>query len=269
VVRTASPPARGSNSLIFRSLHVVASKVPIVLNAIHWIASLCPLKTDLGASVFARSHSLTVYSPDALARTFDAVGWKSTWPTLRGDASMRATGSKSHGSQCSWPHPSKVECSTFQIMTFPSSPPDATIESLWGDQSVSSTGAVWDRAKGITSGSLYGRLQGNGWNGDGKGRMANAPPPDAFQLTLIYRYSARSDTLCHRDRSGRAYPRGRDDIGIPSTVGHLHIFDTMLFLARLSKDMAIFPSTTPFLMYSKDNPPIFRGSNKARHGGWD
>src|ERR1700733_9258516 len=89
VIRTASPPARGSNSLIFRSLHVVASKVPVVLNAIHWIASLCPLKTDLGASVFARSHSLTVYSPDALARTLDAVGWKSTWPTLRGDASMR------------------------------------------------------------------------------------------------------------------------------------------------------------------------------------
>jgi hypothetical protein len=137
---------------------------------------------------------------------------------------------------------------------------------------VSSTGAVWHRAKGITSGSLYGRLQGNGWNGEGKGRMANAPPPDAFQLTLIYRYSGRSDTLFHQDRSVRAYPRGRDDIGIPSTVRHFYIFDTMLFLARLSEDVAmffLFPSTTLFLMYSKDNLPIFRGSDKARHGGWD
>ena len=71
---------------------------------------------------------------------------------------------------------------------------------------MSSTGAVWHRAKGITSGSLYGRLQGNGWNGEGKGRMANAPPPDAFQLTLIYRYSGRSDTLFHHDRSVRLTP---------------------------------------------------------------
>lgn len=195
VMRTASPPVRGSNILIFRSLQVVASRVPLGLNARLWITSLCPVKVAFGRSVLARSHNLMVCSPDALASTLEALGWNRTWPILRGDASMRATGSKSYGTQCSWPHPSNWESSTFQIITFPSSPPEATMESLWGDQSVSRTGAVWLLANGITSGSLYGRLYGNALNGDGKGRMAKAPPPDAFQLTLMY---FCSDYLCEQ-----------------------------------------------------------------------
>ena len=97
---------------------------------------------------------------------------------------MRRTGSKSCGSQCSVPQPSNTDDST-HIMTLPSSPAEATIASLNGDQSVSRTGAEWERARGMRSGSLYGKPWGRGSKGEGRGRMANAPPPDAFQLTLM------------------------------------------------------------------------------------
>ncbi len=50
--------------------------------------------------------------------------------------------------------PSNAEGSTCQMNTFPSSPPDATIVSECGDQSVSRTGAVWVCASGTMSGSL-------------------------------------------------------------------------------------------------------------------
>jgi len=132
------------------------------------------MRTDLAFSVFDRSHSFTLYLPDVLARTCAAVGWKRICPILRGDASMRSTGSKSCGTQCSCPQPSNCEDSIFQIITLPSSPPHATMESLWRDQSVSRTAAVWLRAKGRASGSLYGKL-GIGLNGEGKGRIAKAP----------------------------------------------------------------------------------------------
>ena len=185
VVLTGSPPVRGSKRRNFLSLQVVARRVPVGLNAILWMISPCPDRTDRGSSGLARSHNLTVYSPDELARTFEAVGWNNTWPIFRGEASMRKTGSKSWGTQPSWPQPSNAESSTFQIIAFPSSPPDATMESLCGDQSVSKTVAVWLRAKGITSGNLYG-MPWMVWNGEGRGRIAKAPPPEAFQLTLMY-----------------------------------------------------------------------------------
>lgn len=44
-----------------------------------------------------------------------------------------------------------------------------------------------ERARGMRSGSLEGNPNGSGWKGEGRGRMANAPPPEAFQLTLMYR----------------------------------------------------------------------------------
>ena len=189
VILTDSPPVRGSKRRNFLSLQVVASRVPVGLNAILWMISPWPDRTDRGFSGLARSHNFTVYSPDELATTFEAVGWNDTWPIFRGEASMRNTGSKSWGTQPSWPQPSNEESSTFQINTFPSSPPDATMESLCGDQSVSKTAAVWLRAKGMTSGSLYGMPIV--WNGEGRGRIAKAPPPEAFQLTLMYCYSSR------------------------------------------------------------------------------
>ena len=98
---------------------------------------------------------------------------------------MRSTGEKSFGTQPSAFQSSKADPSTCQIITLPSSPPDATIESECGDQSVSSTGAVWLRASGMTSGSFAGN-PGAPEKGEGAGRMANAPPPEAFQLMLMY-----------------------------------------------------------------------------------
>ncbi|KAJ3508244.1 hypothetical protein NMY22_g16674 [Coprinellus aureogranulatus] len=71
-------------------------------------------------------------------------------------------------------------------MALPSSAPDATMASLCGDQSVSRTVAVCPRASGKRNrGSLWGN-PGLAWKGDGRGKMAKAPPPDEFQLTLIY-----------------------------------------------------------------------------------
>ena len=50
---------------------------------------------------------------------------------------------------------------------------------------MSSTGAVWLRASGMMSGNFEG-IPGAPEKGDGAGRMANAPPPDEFQFTLMY-----------------------------------------------------------------------------------
>ena len=50
---------------------------------------------------------------------------------------------------------------------------------------MSRTAAVWLRARGIMSGTLKGMLL-VALNGEGAGKMAKAPPPEAFQLTLIY-----------------------------------------------------------------------------------
>lgn len=71
------------------------------------------------------------------------------------------------------------------------------MESLKGDQSVSSTGAVWLRARGMMSGSLNGSPCDKGENGEGRGRIAKAPPPEAFQLMLMYRFCCNVRT---RDR---------------------------------------------------------------------
>lgn len=71
---------------------------------------------------------------------------------------------------------------TSQIMTAPSSPPEATTESLCGFQSVSRTGAVWERHRGRESGSLEGMGEEVEEKGEGRGRMPKAPPPPAFQL---------------------------------------------------------------------------------------
>jgi hypothetical protein len=43
----------------------------------------------------------------------------------------------------------------------------------------------------MISGSFEGMLYGSGLNGEGKGRIAKAPPPLAFQLIEIYRYKER------------------------------------------------------------------------------
>lgn len=64
------------------------------------------------------------------------------------------------------------------MKTFPSSDPDATIWSLKGLKSVSRTGPVCPRNRGIASGRRP-RVE--------SGIMAKAPPPDASQLTERYR----------------------------------------------------------------------------------
>ena len=184
-IRTGCPPVRGSKIRSLRSRHVVANKDPVGLKVRLWIVSPWPESSMRELSGDARSQSLMVCSPDTVARTWAAVGWKRTWPILRDDASIRRTGSKSSGTHPSVPQPSKRVGSTFQIMALPSSPPEATMVSLWGDQSVSSTGAEWLRAKGSWSGSLWGKPL-MPWKGEGKGRMAKAPPPEAFQFTLRY-----------------------------------------------------------------------------------
>jgi len=62
---------------------------------------------------------------------------------------------------------------------------------------VSSTGAVWLRASGMTSGSFAGN-PGAPEKGDGAGRMANAPPPEAFQLMLMYDWAGVNNGLCRK-----------------------------------------------------------------------
>ena len=44
---------------------------------------------------------------------------------------------------------------------------------------------MWLRASGMMSGNLEG-IPDAPEKGDGAGRMANAPPPDEFQFTLMY-----------------------------------------------------------------------------------
>jgi hypothetical protein len=56
-VRTAAPPARGSNRRSLRSRDVVAKRVPEGENARDWIASACPVSVSRGASGAARSQS--------------------------------------------------------------------------------------------------------------------------------------------------------------------------------------------------------------------
>lgn len=74
----------------------------------------------------------------------------------------------------------------FPERALPSSPAEATRALSKGNKSVSRTGAVWPRARGTTSGILEGKEYGRGAKGQERGRMANALPPDAFQLMLKY-----------------------------------------------------------------------------------
>ena len=265
-MRTASPPARGSKILILRSREVVAKSVPDGLNAMLWIASPWPDRTDLAFSGFARSHNLTVCSPVVVASTCSAVGWKSTCPTLRGVTSILATGSKSCGSQCSSPQPSNTDDSTFHIMALPSSPADATIESLNGDQSVSRTGALWLRARGMISGSLNGVPWVEDVNGEGRGRIAKAPPPEAFQLMLMYLFwcNVRRRDIALISHCG-THSRGSNKIGVPCTVRDLQIFVAIFFLARLTVDVSIASEYVVRALASLSSLPVFRWTHKARH----
>lgn len=233
-VRTASPPARGSKKRILRSLQVVARSVPVGFQARLWMASAWPPNVIFALSGLARSQILTTWSPVVVARTLFAVGWKRTWPTRRGDTSMRATGSKSWGSQPSWPQPSNAEDSTDQMRALPSSPAEATTASLKGDQSVSRTGPEWPRARGMRSGSLEERPCSA--KGVGRGRMANAPPPDAFQLREMYR-CGRVSARAEGERGGTD-GGGGDDVGVPCAVCDLYVVVPVLLLALLAKDMS-------------------------------
>lgn len=75
--------------------------------------------------------------------------------------------------------------------------------------------------------------------GEGAGKIANAPPPDAFQFTLIY--------FCGTSVSGYVsvvdgtYCRCRDEVRVPGAAGHLHVLDPVLLLGVLAKDMATEP----------------------------
>ena len=77
------------------------------------------------------------------------------------------------------------------------------------------------------------------WNGEGRGRIAKAPPPEAFQLTLMYCYSFKS-THEHISRfvNANSYPRCRYNIGVPSTVCHFHVLNAIFLLRRLAENMA-------------------------------
>lgn len=57
--------------------------------------------------------------------------------------------------------------------------------------------------------------------------MAKAPPPDAFQFTLMYSYRTISMIAIIYDKI-RVHPRSRDDIGIPSAVGDFDILQSVL-----------------------------------------
>lgn len=90
----------------------------------------------------------------------------------------------------------------------------------------------------MVSGSLWGNPD-IAWNGDGKGRMANAPPPDAFQLTLMYCYNRwPSAPLREQSQITNAYPRSRDNISVPCTIRHFDVLYSMFLLRRLPKDVA-------------------------------
>ena len=71
-------------------------------------------------------------------------------------------------------------------------------------------------------GSFEGSLWGS--NGEGKGRMANAPPPDAFQLTLMYFYNALSIQSGVNAGAG-THSRAGNEICVPSAVGEPDVVD--------------------------------------------
>lgn len=137
------------------------------------------------------SQSLTVKSPEAEARMFSAAGLKRTCPTfldgrqfwkrrLMQKANLECppnllTGETSGTSSASVY--SVNPSGTSQIPTLPSSEAEATMRSLKGFQSVSSTAAVCPLNNGMTSGNLPL---------SSKGMTAKAPPPEASQLTLKY-----------------------------------------------------------------------------------
>jgi hypothetical protein len=74
----------------------------------------------------------------------------------------------------------------------------------------------------MVSGSLLGK-PGTAWKGDGRGRMANAPPAPTFQFTLIYRCFGKI-RVCKIEFFEKTYSRSRDYVCIPRTVSYLDVF---------------------------------------------
>lgn len=66
--------------------------------------------------------------------------------------------------------------------------------------------------------------------------MANAPPPDAFQLREMYR-CGRVSVWDDGEPEG-THGGGGDDVGVPCAVGDLDVVVAVLLLALLAKDMA-------------------------------
>jgi len=91
--------------------------------------------------------------------------------------------------------------------------------------------------------------------------MANAPPPDAFQLTLM--------KLCRcRQRPRRAkrktttHPRRRDEIRVPSAIRELDIVEAQFALCRLPVDVS-GDDQRPSQRASTTSSPIFRRTNES------
>ena len=72
--------------------------------------------------------------------------------------------------------------------------------------------------------------------------MANAPPPEAFQLTLMYLCAGPVQVSSGRSLRGSwadwdTHSGGSDEVCVPCAIGDLDILVAVLFLARLSEDV--------------------------------
>lgn len=100
------------------------------------------------------------------------------------------------------------------------------------------------------SGSLNGRPCDKGANGEGRGRIAKAPPPEAFQLMLMYlfRCNVRGREIALISDCN-TYSRGSDKVCVPCAVRDLQILVSIFFLASLTVNVSTGSSES---VYSTD-----------------
>jgi hypothetical protein len=203
-----------SHTLNFLSRQVVTKSAPLALQDSDWMTSPC-LRTKRSL-LCSMSHTLTVKSPEALAKTFAADGLNNTWPTFLRD--VRQIGhAKSVVPRMAREPPDgrnvprlvgvRVECevvwnspqenlsiisggrSARLIHTFPSSDPEAIRESLNGF--LSPLAPHWSlqgaRYQSVSRTAAVWPLNSGRRSGSfprsSSGMTANEPPPPASQLT--------------------------------------------------------------------------------------
>lgn len=89
------------------------------------------------------------------------------------------------------------------------------------------------------SGNLNGRPCDKGANGEGRGRIAKAPPPEAFQLMLMYLFccNVRGREIALISDCN-TYSRGSDKVCVPCAVSDFQILVSIFLLASLTVNVS-------------------------------